>query len=958
MKKINISTHWLVLFVCLVISVSIFIFTFTYSTNLIEDSNKEKIDSEYRYLANNINAFQSDREAYLSILANNSEVIDYLKSLDTSKEEVVIEVFKDQIKKLKSVMQIRILSLDGEELIKLDKNDNINLVSKKNLQNKSNRDYFKSFIKLEKDEMGISPLDLNVENGKIERPFRATLRIAMPVFNKDKKLGIVVINYAMNEWLEENIKSSFLDVSLVDKDGYFIINHDKSKNWSRYLEDRYTISDEFNINTSEIDSSMYASFEKDDLIVKDIKLWNNEFFYIVYSFKDSKDINLFVHQSKIIGISIILALLILILPFFKLLYEYLNKLKASEYKMNKILDNALDSIVMINEKGIIQTVNNTTLSTFGYKRDELIGQNVNILVPAPHHAKHDGYLAAHDKSMMTKVLTTRRDLFGITKTKKLIPISLSITKINIDNKTFFIGSIRDIENEKENKKLFENVFNESPLGVALVLPDGVFWRLNDKFCSIIGYTNDEAVNLSFKDVTHKEDLEKDLSYVKKLFAKELDKYSMEKRYIKKDGSIIWVNLSVTPIFLDADKEKIEYFISMVEDITEKKAIHEKLIEAEKISLLGHWDWDIKSDIFYWSEMTAQIFGLKEDNQKNSYDDFLDIVYLDDRAFVHKEFQKAIDKNNILDIEYRIVVNDDIKYIHTKGSITYSNDKAVKMFGTCQNITEIKELQMKEKNQEHLLMQQAKLVSMGEMVAAIAHQWRQPLNSIGLTIQDLIPAYKHNEIDEEYLIESRDDIMGQLTYMSNTIDEFRNFFNKANKITEFNLITSIKETITFYWAQLRENSIDIDVYITKDKKRLNITELGEYDFSEFNIHSKVSELKQIIINCISNAKDAIVKLEDSNSINHKIDILLEPKNNGSFDIVITDYAGGIDSKTADRIFEPYFTTKEMGTGLGLYISKMIMTKSLRGTIEYKDSKHTSSEKEYKGSSFIINLSSID
>ncbi|WP_419764717.1 MAG: PAS domain S-box protein [Arcobacter sp.] len=958
MKRIKTSTHWLVLIICIIISFSIFIFTFKYSTALIKDSNRDKIQTEYKYLVNHIRLFQNDRKAYLSILANHIMVVEYLKELNTNSEKKVIKLFEDQMKKIPLIMQIRVLSLDGNELIKLDnRDDNIEVVSKDKLQNKSYREYFKHFIKLEKNEMGISPLDLNIENGKIDIPFRATLRIAMPVFNAQKKEAIVIINYEMNDWLKENIISTFLNVDLVDKDGYFIISSDNKNNWSKYQSNKLTIKDKFNVNISELDSSIYTNTYKDDFIVKSLRLWNNELFYIVYSFKDSKDTNLFINQSKIIAISIIFAILILILPFFKILYEYLNILKKSEFKIKKILDNSLDSIIMINEKGKIQTVNKTTLVTFGYTENELVGKNVNILIPEPHHSRHDEYLASHDRTMMTKVLTTQRELFGISKNKRLIPISLSITKINIDAETFFIGSIRDIEKERESKKLFENVFNESPLGIALVLPDGTFWRLNSKFASIIGYTNKEAVKLTFKDITHKDDIEKDISHVKQLLRKEIDKYSMEKRYIHKNGTVVWVNLSVTPVFLDDKKEKIEYFIAVIEDITEKKAVNEKLLEAEKISLLGHWDWNIKDNSFSWSDMILNIFEIKDSNFIPSYENFINVIHPEDKQSVEKGIQYAIDNKQPLDMEYKVIVENKTKTIHLKGTTTYLNDDAINIFGTCQDITIIKELQEKEKNQEHLLMQQSKLVSMGEMVAAIAHQWRQPLNSIGLAVQDLVSAYKHNEIDEEYLIESRDEIMEQLNYMSITIDEFRNFFTKSNKIVEFNIIGSLKEIISFSWAQLKENAIYVDIYIYKDNKKVNINELIDSDFNEYKLNSRISELKQLVINCLSNAKDAIVKLEDSNQINHKIDILVVKKDNNTFDIIITDYAGGIDSQTKDRIFEPYFTTKEMGTGLGLYISKMVMEKSLKGTISYADSELNHEGKKYKGSSFIINLSSI-
>ena len=954
MKKFKITKEWIVLLLSLLISFGIFTFTFTFSKDVIDKSNIDKIESEYSFLLDAVNSYQNDRKAYLSILAHHNDVIEYLTNSNEITEKKVIDIFSEQMKSLNLIMQIRILSLSGQELVKIDNKDKkLVVIQKDKLQNKFYRDYFKQFSELRKNEMGISSLDLNIEYGEIEKPFRPTLRIAMPIYQNEEKIGLIIINYEMQNWLENYIKSAFLNLYLVDSDGFFIVHPNKEKNWSKYTNSKIDIESEFNLGVKELNNLLENNLKKSDFIVKDLKLWNNDRYYIIYKFKDNANTKLFINQSKIIGLSIILAILILILPFIKILYEYINRLKDSENKINSILDNALDSIIMINTKGIIQTVNDTTLKTFSYTRDELINQNVNILIPEPHHSKHDEYIASHDRSMMSKILTTQRELFGVDKYGKLIPISLVISKVVIGKELFFIGTIRNIEGEKESKKLFENVFAESPLGIALVLEDGTFWRLNEKFCSIVGYTNDELINLTFQDITHKDDLEKDLALVNKLIKKQINRYSIEKRYIHKNGKTVWINLSVTPVFFDEKKEKIEFFIAMIEDISADKIIIEKLLEAEKISLLGHWDWEIDDNTLYWSDMMLDIFGVEKKDFDGTYESFIDIVHPDDKNLVNIKVQNVLDNNIPFDMEYRIIVNGKIKNIHAKGNITYNENIPVRMFGTCQDITELKQLQIKEKNQEHLLMQQSKLVSMGEMVAAIAHQWRQPLNSIGLTIQDLIPAYKHNELDEKYLTESKAEIMEQLNYMSKTIDEFRNFFKKGNKILEFNILDSLEEIISLYWAQLKENAITLNISVVFEDKTYSIKDLDKKIYSEYVVYSKASELKQVIINCISNAKDAIVDLENNDYEQKEINILVIKKDK-SFEIMISDFAGGISPLNQDRIFEPYFSTKEMGTGLGLYISKMIVEKSLHGFINYKDSNKIVDNKTYKGSSFILTL----
>ncbi|MBU0924538.1 PAS domain S-box protein [bacterium] len=942
----NKFSYWLILIICSIVSMFFFSYSYNISVNTIDKLSENKIESEYEYLKSNIDYFQKDRKAYLSILTNNQVVKDYLNVSNEANKNKLEKIFIEQISMLDFVMQLRIISLEGKELLRVDKNKNeIKIIPLEKLQNKSNRDYFRKFILLEQDEIGISSLDLNEENGIIEKPFNSTLRISMPVFDKGVKKALIVINYSMNNWLEQFVKSSSLNIYLLDSDGFFIVHPDNKFKWSKYLEPQINSKDIFDI-------------EKE--YTKNITLWDDKQYTLIYDFKDTNDKRIFVDQSKWIGFITIIGILILILPFIVIIYKYIKELKNNEKKVNRILDNAFDSVLMIDSKGIIQTINAVTSKTFGYTKEELIGKNVNILIPEPHHSKHDDYLKSHNPNLMAKVLGSQRELFGLSKSNKLIPINLAITKFLIDSKMYFIGTIRNVSEEKETKKLFENVFTKSPLGIALVLDDGSFWRLNDNFCNTVGYSQDELMKLTFQDITHADDLNKDLEFVNKLITKELDSYSLEKRYIHKDGTIVWINLSVRPIFLDDKKEKLEFFIAMIENITERKLILEKLdittkrlMQAEEISLLGHWDWDILKDSLYWSDTMLVLFGKKNENFHANYESFIECVYEEDRSLVNIKVQDSFDNNTPFDMEYRIVVKDKIKIIHAKGTTTYLDGKPIRMFGTCQDITEIKELYEKQQNQEYFLMQQSKLASMGEMVASIAHQWRQPLNSIGLSVQDILPAYKNNEVNEEYIIEIRDEMMEQLNYMSNTIDEFRNFFKKSNTLINFNILDSIEEIISLYWAQLNESSIFLSIEVSYNNDIYKIDDLPEELKEKFILASQPSELKQIIINCIANAKDAIESLNTIDKIEENIDIIISKNDNYNFmQIAIIDFAGGIDDSNIERIFEPYFTTKEMGTGLGLYICEMIARKSLNGKIKYEKISKEVASKLYKGSKFII------
>ena len=133
---------------------------------------------------------------------------------------------------------------------------------------------------------------------------------------------------------------------------------------------------------------------------------------------------------------------------------------------------------------------------------------------------------------------------------------------------------------RESEERFRTIFEQAAVGIALVTPDGRFLRLNEKFSDITGYSEDEMLERTFQDITHPDDLDSDLAYIRQLLAGEIDSYAMEKRYFRRDGEIVWVNLTVS--LQRQTTGEPDYFISVVEDITERKKLQE-----ERDRILNH-----------------------------------------------------------------------------------------------------------------------------------------------------------------------------------------------------------------------------------------------------------------------------------------------------------------------------------------------------------------------------------
>lgn len=220
--------------------------------------------------------------------------------------------------------------------------------------------------------------------------------------------------------------------------------------------------------------------------------------------------------------------------------------------------------------------------------------------------------------------------------------------------------------------------------------------------------------------------------------------------------------------------------------------------------------------------------------------------------------------------------------------------------------------------DRLLAEQSKLAAMGEMMGSIAHQWRQPLNTLALKVQFLEDDFEDEIITMEYLKEYSSESMHLINFMSKTIDDFRDFFRTDKEKIKLSILECIEKPMGMIKPQL--NNLEITLEVSGD---------------DFFVEAVSNEIQQVVLNVINNAKDAITenKIQDG-----KIQILLEHnENHGS--IKICDNAGGIPTEVISRIFEPYYTTKEQGkgTGIGLYMSKMIIVDNMKGKLNAYNTK---------------------
>ncbi|WP_337251432.1 HAMP domain-containing sensor histidine kinase [Poseidonibacter parvus] len=227
------------------------------------------------------------------------------------------------------------------------------------------------------------------------------------------------------------------------------------------------------------------------------------------------------------------------------------------------------------------------------------------------------------------------------------------------------------------------------------------------------------------------------------------------------------------------------------------------------------------------------------------------------------------------------------------------------------------LQIQSNSYEDMLLQQSKLAKSGEMIGNITHQFRQPLNNLSYILMNLKKRFSKNELDEVYFEKKITQANSQLQFLSKTIDDFKEFYTPSKQKENFSVKEAILNCITILDANLKKYNINLEVNVNTDEN--------------IQIFGVKNELSQVILALVSNAIDAL-KSTQNPMINIDIN-----SNNAEVIIAIKDNAGGINKKNLTKIFEPYFTTKEDGSGIGLYLVKLIIEESFEGKIDVLNEK---------------------
>ncbi|MEI8361423.1 MAG: PAS domain S-box protein [bacterium] len=459
----------------------------------------------------------------------------------------------------------------------------------------------------------------------------------------------------------------------------------------------------------------------------------------------------------------------------------------------------------------------------------------------------------------------------------------------------------------ESEERFRTLFDNAPYGIATLDREGKFLTINDEYLLIVGRSRAEVLSMHYNEITYGSD-----DGISEFFLKKLDSGDQrciyEKRYVHVNGEVIWVRVSASAL---RDKAgQIIHFIVVVENIQNHKTLEEALrrkeqmlLEAQQVARLGYWEYCPMSNDFTCSVELRNILECEHLHDKCNLNQIMLHVHPDDRHEFELNYQTILLNHEMYECDLRLVMTDGrIKHIHQR-SLAYVNDagQVYKVLFTFIDVTAIK-------RSEEAMIRAQKIESIGTLAGGIAHDFNNFLTVI-LGNAELLDIMAENKDKVLKCAERIKLATSSAAKLSLQLLTFAKGGDPAKKLINLNKLVS--DTIDMVAGGL---SIKIDTKLYAGDTMINLDE---------------GQLAQVLSNLVINASQAMPSGgEIKICVNKKTFIQnndFSIKRGDYFEIKVIDTGIGMTKDELDRIFDPYFTTKKTGHGIGLFVVYSIVTK---------------------------------
>lgn len=624
----------------------------------------------------------------------------------------------------------------------------------------------------------------------------------------------------------------------------------------------------------------------------------------------------------------------------------LENLKQSEARFRGLLDCAPDSAIIVDSDGLITFANVHTENMFGYSKDELIGQPLETLIPDRFKGMHRGHMGSYRIAPHARALNSGLELVAKRKDGSEFPADIMLSPMQVDHEISVLAMIRDITISRqtelalrESEEMFRGIFESSPVAVTNVTPDGRILKANLAATKLLGYEADELQHRHFNDFTHPDDTGIGMKMMADLQSGKCEIVQFEKRYLRKDGRIIRVHLTISAI--RGEDRSLRYAITIAQDITERWHAEESLRRSEeryRKLVEGARDaiYAVSSEgrILSVNPAFGTITGWRPDEWIGK--SFTDLLHPDDLPSAAKLFQSAIN-GELSDFETFRIRSKSGSYIVVEASTTRftMEDGSTGILGIARDVTSQVAL-------EEQLRQAQKMESIGTLAGGIAHDFNNLLGIIIGYATLTLRSAKEDKILERnvHSIESAAERGVGL------VRQLLMFARKQERVLQTLDVTSIVN--------------DVYKMVKETFPKVISMKMSAAD-GELLVNCDQTEIHQAVLNLCVNARDAMMdrpagvlaggtltissRLEKGSDVQQRHPMAQAD----TYALIsVSDTGVGFGEDTKQRIFEPFFTTKERGKGTGLGLSTVYgIVSSYEGIIEVES-------EPGKGSTFTLLL----
>jgi PAS domain S-box-containing protein len=537
---------------------------------------------------------------------------------------------------------------------------------------------------------------------------------------------------------------------------------------------------------------------------------------------------------------------------------------------------------------------------------------------APNPFAVDAYLRQmHARSVLCLPLVKQAKLIGVLYLENNLashvftPARISVLELLASQAAISLENAQLYADLRFSEERWRNLFENIPVGVTLTGSDGRYVTVNQAFQRMTGYSAAELRKLSPADITHEDDRSIIETIIAAPAAGTPYPQHVEKRYRRKDGAVIWVDSSA---FVASVVAGAPLFAGVARDVTDRKRAEEELrrseaslAQAQHISQTGSWRWNVGTGELSSSVELLCIFGFDPGVMRPSYMTFTERIHPEDRPPFEQALASAVRDGSAFQREYRIILPDrSVKRLQTVGKPGRTASGELEFFGTVMDITERRRAEEALRDAQAELARVARVTTLGELAASLAHEITQPLAAIALNAESGLLWLNQEQPSLDEAREAFSRIERDGARANEVIRGLRALAKKSGpQLTRLDIHEAIEEVLVLTRGELHRHGVVLHTDLCAAGRPVSGDRV---------------QLQQVLLNLIMNGIQAMAAVTDRPRELTVSTALAEP---GLVQVVVEDTGPGLDPAIAPRIFDPFFTTKSDGLGMGLSICRSII-----------------------------------